>query len=389
MRTALAEIQSFDDALQPTLRLRRLVLRRFRNYHHLDLTLDERPVVLTGDNGAGKTNLLEAVSLLAPGRGLRRARLGELDRHGDGGPWSIAALLEGRDGPLEVATARVPESERRSIAIDGRTARGKAVLTGLGGIVWLTPAQDRLFEEAPAARRRFLDRLVLAIDPEHARRVSSYERLLRERGLLLREGRGDPAWLRALEGRIAETGVAVAAARRDLLAGLNTALADAVSSFPRARLTLAGEVESWLDAMPALAAEQKLAEALAASRPQDAEAGGARVGPHRTDLLVQDVASGLPAEGCSTGRQKSLLVSIVLAEARLRQRRLGELPILLLDEIAAHLDARRRGELMTALLELGVQAWLTGTDAELFAALRGRARFLKVHEAKLTPDDDD
>lgn len=369
------------------LAVRELQLKDFRNYAGLRVELEPGPVVLFGDNGAGKTNLLEAVSLLSPGRGLRRARLADLDRSDGNGPWRIASLVDGHDGPVELATARAGDGERRLVEADGQPLRGQTALGTYLSLVWLTPSLDRLFSEAPAGRRRFLDRLVLALDPVHATRVASFERALRERSHLLRGGRHDPAWLAAIEQRMAEAAVAVAAARRELVRDLDETLLAAPYAFPRPRLAVLGEVEGWLDTMPALAAEQRVAERLAAARAQDAESGGAAVGPHRSDLIAHDANRGEPAERCSTGRQKAFLVSIVLAEARLRRARHGDLPLLLLDEVTAHLDPRRRAELLAALVELGAQAWLTGTEPQLFAALRGRAQHFHVVHGALTAHD--
>lgn len=369
------------------LAVRRLELEDFRNYRRLRLELGAMPVVLHGDNGAGKTNLLEAVSLLAPGRGLRRARLKELDREGGEAPWRVASTVDGHGGPADIATARDPDAERRAVEADGQSLKSQTGLGEFVSLVWLTPAMDRLFSESASGRRRFLDRLVLAIDPEHAARVAAFERALRERSHLLRAGRRDPAWLGAIEQRMAEAAVAVAAARRELVQDLDATLAEAPYPFPRPRLALDGEVEGWLDTMPALAAEQRLAEALAASRAQDAETGGASLGPHRSDLLATDAMRGEPAQRSSTGRQKAFLISIVLAEARLRQARHGDLPILLLDEVTAHLDPRRRAELLAALAELGAQAWLTGTDAQLFAPIARAAQVFHVVNGALTPHE--
>ncbi|HET6467248.1 MAG TPA: DNA replication/repair protein RecF [Geminicoccaceae bacterium] len=363
-----------------------LRLHDFRNYPHLRLEVGSGRVVLHGDNGAGKTNLLEAVSLLAPGRGLRQARPGELDRR-DGGAWSLVAQIHGRDGPAEVLTARHADGDRRIVRLDGGAERSPNALADLVSLVWLTPAMDRLFLEGGSGRRRFLDRLVLAVQPDHGARVSLYERTLRERSALLRHGRADPAWLAALERRTAEAGVALAAARRELLAGLNRVLAADGLPFPRPLLAVEDEVGGWLEAMPAVDAEQRFAAALQRSRSEDAHTGGAAIGPHRADLAATDAATGEPARLCSTGRQKAFLVSIVLAEARLRLLRHGDLPVLLLDEIAAHLDAERRTALLEDLDRLGAQCWLTGTDAALFQPLRGRAQFFRVHQATLTADD--
>lgn len=371
----------------PALAVRRLELGDFRNYRRLRLDLSAAPVVLHGPNGAGKTNLLEAVSLLAPGRGLRRASLGELDREGGGGTWRVLGLVDGRSGPVEIATARDPASERRSVETDGQALRSQIGLGAFVSLIWLTPALDRLFSDGPAARRRFLDRLVLAIDPGHATRVAAFERAMRERSHLLRSGRRDPSWLLAIERRMAEAAVTIAAARRELVRDLDAALCQAPYPFPRPRLKVEGELDGWLASMPALDAEQRVGEALGASRGQDAESGGAAVGPHRSDLVARDAFRGEPAERCSTGRQKAFLISIVLAEARLHRERHGDLPILLLDEVTAHLDPRRRSELLAALVELGAQSWLTGTEPVLFAPLRRHAQLFHVADGVLTPDE--
>jgi DNA replication and repair protein RecF len=359
--------------------VRRLMLTDFRSYAGLRLETSRKPVVLTGPNGAGKTNLLEAISFLAPGRGLRGVRLAEVDRTG-GGPFAVAARLEGPDGPLEIGTGRAPDGprEKRLVRLDGNPVPNQAALAELVSVVWLTPAMDRLFTDGPEARRRFLDRLVMVGDPGHAGQGARYHHALRERSRLLREGRFDPAWLGALEGRAAAAGVAIAAARRQTVAGLIAALAGTTGPFPRPELALDGVVEGWLEDSSALDAEARLCEALVASRAQDAEAGTTAIGPHRSDLLVRDLASGCAARTCSTGQQKALLVSIVLAEARRRSAEDGRLPILLLDEVVAHLDPKRRGHLFDEILALGAQAWLTGTDAALFAPLGADAQFFNV-----------
>jgi DNA replication and repair protein RecF len=385
----------------------RLRLTDFRNYREVGLVLDGEPVVLTGANGAGKTNLLEALSFLAPGRGLRGARLAEIDRRraaaeatAAGGGWAVAAVIATRRGKVAIGTGRDlgsaagdpppgSSAERRIVRIDGVPAKSQALLGERLGVLWLTPAMDRLFLEGPSGRRRFLDRLVLALDPAHAAHVGAYEQALRERSRLLRDALllnrpADPAWLAALEQVLAERGVAVAAGRREVVRLLDRACAEGERPFPRARLTLMGVVEGWLDDMPALAAEAKLAAALAAGRREDAQSGGAAIGPHRSDLGVA-VANGTAAGIASTGEQKALLISIVLAEARLRRAIRGEAPLLLLDEVAAHLDAGRRAALFAALAEIEGQAWVTGTDAALFTALRGRARFLSVAAGTLSP----
>jgi DNA replication and repair protein RecF len=362
----------------------RLALTRFRSYDAARLEADGRPVVLYGENGAGKTNLLEALSFLAPGRGLRRARLGECDRLGGEGPWGVAATIEGPGGPVRLGTGRAAGEERRAVRIDGETARGQAALAQHVNVVWLTPQMDGLFREGAGNRRRFLDRLVWGFDPEHAARVTVYDNALRERVRLLKEGPADPAWLAALEDRMARYGVAIAAARRDVAQRLDVACAAAPGPFPRARLAAVGAVESWLDEGPALAAEDRLRDGLAAARRQDAESGGAALGPHRSDLLVTH-PNGVAAPLCSTGEQKALLVAILLAHARLQGGLRGATPLLLLDEVAAHLDELRRRALFEALLGLGAQAWLTGTDAAVFAPLAGAAQFVRVEHGTLHP----
>ena len=376
----------------------RLVLTDFRNYRSARLDLDAGPVVLpvvlTGPNGAGKTNLLEAISFLSPGRGLRNARLGEIDRRGDAteaaaGPWAVAATIETGRGPVRIGTGRESaEDERRAVRIDGEPARGQAALAECLGVLWLTPQMDRLFLEGPGGRRRFLDRLVLGLDPAHAGRVARYEQAMRERSRLLRPmvqgGPADPAWLTALEDVMAEQGVAVAAARREAVERLDRVCADAEGPFPRARLRLDGTVETWLAEMPALAAEEKFKAELRDSRGIDAAFGGAALGPHRSDLGVAHAEKGVSADQASTGEQKALLISIVLAQAALQRELRGEPPILLLDEVAAHLDAARRGALFERLADLESQAWLTGTDAALFAPLRAGARFISVADGTLS-----
>jgi DNA replication and repair protein RecF len=379
------------------LAVRQLSLAAFRSYARLRLEVDPRPVVLTGPNGAGKTNLLEAVSLLAPGRGLRRARLAEIDRRdgADGGPgdsdvaWSLSATVDGPGGRFAIASGRDQgPRERRVVQIDGAPA-SQAALADVVAAIWLVPAMDRLFQDGAGARRRFLDRLVLAGDPAHAAQVARYHHALKERLRLLRAGRLERAWLEALEGRIAAAGVAIAAARRQTVAGLRAALADADGAFPRPALALRGDAEAWLDELSALDAEARLADALAAARSQDAETGTTAAGPHRSDLEVHEEAGGRAAADCSTGEQKALLIAIVLAEARLRSAEGERLPLLLLDEVTAHLDAGRRRDLLEQLTALGAQAWLTGTDPALFAPLGARAQHFSVRHSTLQQYDPD
>ena len=368
--------------------VRRLLLNDFRSYDRLRVEMDARPVILTGSNGAGKTNLLEAVSLLAPGRGLRRAKNIDLDRR-DGGAWSVAARLEHGDMVNEIGTGRSTDGgrERRLVRINGQPAVNQAALGDLISVLWLTPSMDRLFQEGSSERRRFLDRLVLANDPAHVGRVTRYGQALKERSRVLRHDRPDPAWLDALETRAAGTAVAVAAARRQTVKALSAVLDRDPGPFPRPEIGLDGAVETWLGELSALDAEQRLAEALKSNRRRDAETGTTAIGPHRSDLLVSDAASGMSAAEGSTGQQKALLISICLAEARRRAGLDQKLPVLLLDEVAAHLDAGRRHDLFDELAALGTQAWLTGTDAVVFQPFGQRAQYFNVNSSELQPYD--
>ncbi|MGH6929007.1 MAG: DNA replication/repair protein RecF [Dongiaceae bacterium] len=382
--------------------LGRLMLTDFRNYRSAEIEADRRPVVLTGPNGAGKTNLLEAISFLVPGRGLRQARLEEVDRRcspqdiaGRAGVWGVAAAVCRDDGITEIGTGRDPDGpdqgrERRLVKINGAFASGQSALADHLTTIWLTPQMDRLFLDGAGARRRFLDRLVYGFDPDHAGRLTRYELALHERSQLLRQSgpaSWDTVWLAAIEQQIAETGVAVAAARRELVQRLGQAVLRECAPFPQAALALDGIADGWLEEMPALAAEDAFRDRLAADRVRDGETGGAQCGPHRSDLVVTHLVRGVPAAQCSTGEQKALLISIVLAHARLQIDSRGLAPILLLDEVAAHLDAVRRSALFEAVLALDLQAWLTGTDAALFAELGPRAQFFRVREATITATD--
>jgi DNA replication and repair protein RecF len=375
------------------LAVRQVRLTDFRNYRQLRLDCGFEPVVLVGPNGAGKTNLLEALSFLAPGRGLRRARLDEVSRRGRGGEpaataWAVAATLDTPEGRLAIGTGLEPaRSEgslpRRVVRIDGRPAASQTALGLHVAAVWLTPQLDRLFLDRASDRRRFLDRLVTALHPEHAGDVAAYENALRQRARLLGEGNRDPHWFTALEDTMARHGVALAANRADTVQRLDAAARLGVGPFPRASLAIVGEVDGWLATMAALDAEDRLRAELAASRLRDAEAGTTSVGPHRSDLAVRHLDLDLPAAEGSTGQQKALLVSIALAHARLVTLSRGRPPLLLLDEIAAHLDAERRAALFEEVVALGVQSWMTGTDAELFKPLAGRAQVLHVADGSI------
>lgn len=366
----------------------RLLLTRFRSYAEASLETDPTPVVLAGPNGAGKTNILEALSLLSPGRGLRSVTYREMEREGDLPGWTVAARLTGRIGQTDVGTGTTAEArDRRQFRIDGSPATSADLLASVN-VLWLTPAMDRLFVEGATARRKFFDRMVLALYPDHAGHVARYEAAMRERGRLLADERGaDPAWLSALERKMAEHGVAVAAARRDALGALqrlidlNDAGAGA-SPFPNAILALEGEVEARLASDKALDVEDWMVETLALRRGADRAAGRAGFGIHRTDLLVTHAPKSMPASRCSTGEQKALLIGLILAQTRLVAELTGYWPLLLLDEIAAHLDGGRRDALFDILMSMGVQAWMTGTDAEAFFGLKGHAQLWTIDAGK-------
>ena len=355
------------------MQLTRLTLTEFRNYPSLTWRPAARLIVVTGPNGSGKTNLLEAVSLLAPGRGLRGARQAELPRRPGPGRWAVAA--EFADG-LRVGTGSPAEgpAERRVFRLDGEAPRSQAAVAARLAAVWLTPQMDRLFGDSASGRRRFLDRLVWALEPGHAREVAAHETAMSARNRLLAQGGADPAWLAGLEDSIARHAVAAAAARRALVGRLNAALeAGAAGAFPAARLALLDQVAARLDDDPALAVEDWLRAALRDGRAADAKAGSASLGAHRADMALSDAATGLPAALASTGQQKALLLGVVLGHAALIAAARGQPPLLLLDEPAVHLDAARRQALLEALTAGHGTVLLTGTDAAVFAPLQGVA----------------
>jgi DNA replication and repair protein RecF len=371
----------------------KLILTNFRNYAALTIDLAPGAVVFSGDNGAGKTNLLEAISLLTPGRGLRRAPYADVAREGGDGGFALHARLDGPDGPVEIGTGisggdSAGEGGRR-VRINGAPARSAEDMLEWLRVVWLTPAMDALFTGPAADRRRFLDRLVLAIDPGHGQRALDYEKAMRGRNRLLTEGSRDDRWFDAIETQMAETGVAIAAARAEMVR-LLAAMIDrlpATGPFPQADIGLSGELEAEIAIAPAVDVEERFRRTLVEGRDRDRAAGRTLEGPHRSDLVVRHRPKAMPAELCSTGEQKALLVGIVLSHARLTGEMSGMTPILLLDEIAAHLDSGRRAALFSILEELNCQAFMTGTDAALFSSLAGRAQFLTVDHGTVGPTE--
>ena len=373
----------------------RLALTNFRNYVSAELVVTAAPVVLLGHNGAGKTNLLEAVSLLAPGQGLRRAAYPELARAGGAGDWAVAARLMTGEGAVDIGTGLQPGTgtaavSGRIVRIDGVAQSGSGALADYVDMAWLTPSMDGLFTGPAGDRRRFLDRLILCFDANYRTRAAQFERAMRQRNRLLEDGVRESARFSGLEQIMAETGVAISAVRAEAVSGLISTIAarraDSPNShFPWADISLDGALEQMLRDHPAVEVEDAYADMLARGRERDRAAGRTLDGPHRADLVVVHGPKAQAAKVCSTGEQKALLTGLVLAHAQmLAERRDRGAPILLLDEIAAHLDDLRRSALFDEILGLGLQAWITGTDRHAFASLAGRATFCRVEDGRIT-----
>lgn len=375
-----------------TSRILRLSLTRFRSYRAASFRIDGNPVALSGANGAGKTNVLEAISFLSPGRGLRRATLTDVAENEGDGSWAVSAEIDGALGLATLGTGIEPATETgpatsRKCRIDREPVTSAAAFGDHIRIVWLTPAMDGLFLGAASERRRFLDRLVLAIDPAHTGRVAALERSLRSRNRLLEQPRPDTHWLDAIEHETAELAVGVAAGRIETTGRLAAAIAAraAASHFPAASLALDGWMENALAQQAAVDVEDQYRHRLREGRARDAAAGRTLDGPHLTDLDVAYAPKAMPAREASTGEQKALLIGLVLAHAGLVADMTGIRPILLLDEVAAHLDPDRRAALFSELEALGAQSWLTGADPAAFAALGTGAALFGVADGALTP----
>jgi len=371
--------------------VRRLTLTNFRNYPTASLHADTDTIVLVGPNGAGKTNLIEAISFLAPGRGLRRANLDEVAFLEGDGSWAVSAEIEGALGLATLGTGieRAVEegaSVLRKCRIDREPVGSAAAFADHLRVIWLVPAMDTLFAGAPSERRRFLDRLVLAVDAEHASRVNALERSLRSRNRLLEEPRPDPHWLDAVEHETAELAVAVAGLRVETMRRLEAVLAARTkSAFPAAEIALDGWIEKLVPGHPAIEIEERYRAVLRDNRARDAAAGRTLDGPHLTDFKVIYAAKGITAADASTGEQKALLIGLVLAHARLIAEMTGLAPVLLLDEVVAHLDPARRVALYEELLQLGTQVWMTGADPALFAEVGTGVAVIEIASGRLAP----
>jgi DNA replication and repair protein RecF len=374
--------------------IRRLTLTNFRSYHAAQVALDRAgPVVLTGANGAGKTNLIEAISLLAPGRGLRRATMEELAFTEGDGAWAVSAEIEGMLGLATLGTGIEPPANEeaataRRCRIDRESVGSATAFADHLRVVWLTPAMDPLFNGPASERRRFLDRLVLAVDAQHSSRVAALERSLRSRNRLLEDSPGDSHWLDAVEHETAEVAVAVAAGRAETVTRLSAALAAAraqAPEFPQAEIELQGWMEKLLPDHTAIEIEDRYRTLLKDNRTRDAAAGRTLDGPHLSDLAVRHASKNIPAADASTGEQKALLIRLVLAHAGLIKQMTGFAPLLLLDEVVAHLDPARRAALYDALSSLGAQVWMTGADPAAFGDIIGRAQVFVVRNGIVEP----
>lgn len=391
MRGGLSQPSASRQAVDPVaeaaaariLSVDELRLHSFRNYPTLQLATEGRNVVLTGQNGAGKTNILEAVSMLVPGRGLRKARFSDIDNVQYDQSWVVSATVQGMQGECTLGVGHEGDSSR-TVKIDDYNPRSQAELGKHLTMLWLTPQMEQLFNQGTSEGRRFLDRLVYSFDSDHASRVNKYDYAMRERNRLLQDGAGDAAWLDTLELTMAETATAVAQARLDTLSSLNHAMGLSTRPFPKAQISVQGAVEGLLQSgMSALEAEEGFKAQLTTQRRQDSAAGRTLYGTHVSQLSVFHQEKQMPAEHCSTGEQKALLLSIILAQTRAAALWKQTVPILVFDDVSAHLDSVRKHELFDEIYAIKAQTWMTGTDPQFFSELDGKALFFHVDNGTL------
>ena len=371
--------------------LQTLHLQNFRSYQELSLDqIEPKNIILFGANGAGKTNILEALSLLAPGRGLRQSKNKDLQKHGTfkSMPWTVSSRLKTHHGLAQIGTARDALKDKRLIRINGEDVRTQGALSEWLSCLWLTPQMDRLFLDDKSSRRRFFDRLAYTFDPAHMGRLTRYENAVRQRMKLLKEGQNDPSWFTGLEAQIAEAGIAISATRYNFCQKLQKAYHSATdeekSHFPSAKLSIEGDVEKILEQQSALEAEEQFQKKLERSRAQDAQNGTTHFGSHRSDFVTIYSDKNMPAAQCSTGEQKAMLIGIILAHARLLKEEKHSAPLLLLDEIVAHLDPNRRRILAGILENYSSQVWMTGTDRSLFKDFDSQSSYFSVSESSVS-----
>lgn len=372
----------------------------FRNYPQLQMDLYSPLVIIIGDNGVGKTNILEALSFLSPGKGLRSAKLSHISTFSDASTpcWTVAANLKDNEFDTILGTGLEYThngSEKRRLKINGFPARNQSEFAEHLNVIWIVPAMARLFQEGGSIRRKFIDRMAYAFDPNHVNRLHRYEHYLRERSTLLREGRRDISWLDSLEKSLAEDGIAIAHARAEVVRTLTEHQPnDPLSPFPRFFAQMQGDVEEWCRQMPAVAAEEKLRLAFLANRVQDTHTGGSASGPHRSDLLVNHLSKQIPAELCSTGEQKILLIALILAFAKAQMRSNERVTLLLLDDVVAHLDKHHQQYLFQELCQMitngaKLQTWMTGTSLQDFTSLKQCAQYIRIKNTTLYDGYDD
>lgn len=375
-----------EDNFSKQLGLIELKLSNFRSYKSLDFTCDTNSLVFIGSNGVGKTNLLEAISFLTPGLGLRQAKLNDVGNDGYEN-WVVTAVLDDLNEQYRIGTGVISndslQKNRRIVRINGESMSKQSVLNEYINVTWLTPSMDGLFNGPSSERRRFLDNLVFGFDKEHSSRINRYKHALKERMRLLKLGNKNISWLLALEEQIASEGVAISATRSEIVSIINEASDCSLGVFPRAELVLLGVVNDWLKEMSALDTEEKLKDILEKNRNKDLELGYTSEGPHRTDLLALFKDKNMPAAKCSTGEQKALLLSIIMSVARVKKLKKDVPSLLLLDEVIAHLDVKRRDALFKEIIELKIQAWMTGTDYDMFHSIKNYAQFFYINNSQI------